>query len=119
MGFSTQLQNNIWNICAVTRTRFACVQRHKKKIYIYIIIIIHSTSGLAVNEDGPGLSEEVPPGIPSMPGRPVLIATASSSTGVSVIGGPDPVCRLSAFLRLALQKKGLFKCRSDKYGMKI
>ena len=81
MGFSTQLQNNILNICAVTRTRFACVQRHKKK---YIYIYTHSTSGLAVNEDGPGLSEEVP-GTPSMPGRPVLIATASSSTGVRVI----------------------------------
>ena len=54
--------------------------------------------------DGPGLSEEVPPGIPSMPGRPALMVRASSSTGVKVIGGPDPVCRLSALLRLALKK---------------
>ena len=47
-------------------------------------------------------SDELPPGIPSTTGRPLLRDSASSSAGVREGGGgPPPVLRASAFFLLA------------------
>ena len=87
--FYTQLPKKQTYIGAVARTRFACVTSKANKIKY------KKTQKPTFNPD----SEEVSPGTPSMLGRPDWCLF--SSTGVKTIWGADPVCRLSAFSRLA------------------
>ena len=81
-------------VCAVASTRFACVTSKAK------------TQKPTFNQCGYRMAHDsevvgsLPPGTPSMPGRPEFMSINNSSTGVKTIWGPYPVCRLLAFSRL-------------------